>query len=131
MQLIDAKGPEATFRAHLAARELRIQFCCACSRGVHYPRVVCPFCASTELEFREVSGQGTVYSTTVEHRHAATTGVFNLSLIDLDEGVRVLAEVTSNDPTSIRIGQRVCALIGMRQDILVLLFEPLAVGSGP
>jgi uncharacterized protein len=124
------RGAEATFRAHLAAGELRIQFCLACGKGVHYPRIVCPHCASTDLEFREVQGLGTVYSCTVEHRHAATQGLFTLALVDLDEGVRILTEITSSDPESIRIGQRVRAVIGTRNDIRVILFESCTASAG-
>lgn len=118
-------GPEAVFRAHLRAGRLRIQFCCSCDKGVHYPRVLCPYCGATNLEFREIRREGTVYSTTVEHRFASDPGLFNLALIDMDAGVRILSQVEGCAPESVHIGQRVKAVIGQREDLPIILFEPL------
>ena len=124
-----APGPEAQFRALLQEGRLCLQHCAGCARWVHYPRVVCPYCACTRLEFREVPPEGTVYSTTVEHRHAATDGRFNLALVDLDAGVRIFASVVGCEPEAVHIGQRVRATIGIRQQVPVILFEPLGAGA--
>lgn len=53
-----------------AARERRlaIQFCPGCSTYQHPPGFVCRSCQSRELEFRDVSGRGTLYSFTVSEQ---------------------------------------------------------------
>jgi uncharacterized OB-fold protein len=49
---------------------LVIQHCTAadCERYVFYPRVACPHCHRDTLEWRDVSGRGTVVSHTTVHR---------------------------------------------------------------
>jgi uncharacterized OB-fold protein len=58
-----------------------------------------------------VSGQGTVYSYVTMHR-AYTPAYegeipYNVSLVDLDEGVRVWTNVIGCDPSQVRCGMRV------------------------
>src|SRR5580698_7163231 len=50
-----------------AAGELRVQACAACGQFRFPPRVMCPYCQSTEREWRPVSGQGTIWSFVVAH----------------------------------------------------------------
>ncbi len=52
-----------------AANERRLvaQFCVACSEWQHPPERACAECGATPLEFRELSGAGTIYSVHVEH----------------------------------------------------------------
>src|SRR4029077_16581181 len=47
-----------------AARQGRflIPVCTACDRAHWYPRIICPFCASDKVEWREASGRGTTRS---------------------------------------------------------------------
>ena len=42
--------------------QLWLQYCKECSRFIFYPRVICPHCFSTGLEWKPVSGQGVVYT---------------------------------------------------------------------
>lgn len=44
---------------------LQIQRCNNCGHYIHYPRPVCRFCRSTDLDWAPVSGHGTIYSYTV------------------------------------------------------------------
>jgi uncharacterized protein len=71
-----------------APSPLHFQRCGACGALLGYPRVLCPACGSRELEFVESAGAGTVYSATVVHTREEQYGV---CLVDLDEGVRVMA----------------------------------------
>ena len=52
-----------------AAREgrLLIAACGACGRKHHYPRPMCPFCWSDQVEPIEASGHGRLYSYSVIH----------------------------------------------------------------
>jgi len=93
----------------LAAGQFRIQRCGGCGQHVFYPRVVCPHCGSGDLAWIEPSGLGTVYSTTVVRRSADKGGSYNVALIDLDEGVRLMSRVDGLAPEAVRIGMRVRA----------------------
>ncbi|MDP6619969.1 MAG: zinc ribbon domain-containing protein, partial [Nitrospinota bacterium] len=47
--------------------ELRLQLCGACGRFRYAPKRLCPTCLSEAFEWRAVSGQGEVYTFTIEH----------------------------------------------------------------
>lgn len=56
-------------------------------------------------DWRLAEGTGTVYSTTVVHR--AGEEPYDVSLIELDEGVRLMSRVEGLAPGEVRIGMRV------------------------
>ncbi|CCG04301.1 Zn-ribbon domain-containing OB-fold protein [Blastococcus saxobsidens] len=99
--------PYAVYVEGLKSRELRYQHCDACSRSIFPPRVLCPSCASTELSWRVSSGRGVVYSaTTIERRD----GSYNVALVDVDEGFRMMSRVDGYPEAEIPIGLAVtCA----------------------
>lgn len=87
------------------------QHCTQCSEDVFYPRALCPRCWSEDLEPRTASGLGTVHSFTVQRRPG--TPAFRdqvpyvVALVDLDEGVRVLADVTDCPVDEVHVGMAV------------------------
>ncbi len=104
-------GPEAEFRAFLNDGKFMIQR--SASTGVHvfYPRPFVPGTGEADLEWVAAKGTGTVYSTTVNRRSPEKGGTFNLALIDLDEGVRMLSRVVGIAPEDVQIGMTVRAKI--------------------
>ena len=64
---VSAEAPAVTYRRHLENGKLGYQRCTDCSEAVFYPRVLCPFCGSGALDWRESVGRGTVYATTAVH----------------------------------------------------------------
>ncbi len=98
-------SPNATYIAHLAKGELAYQWSPVADRPVFYPRLVCPYSGSTKLEWRISKGLGTVYSTTTVHPVEGKP--FNVSLIDLDEGFRMMSRVEDIDSDRVKIGMRV------------------------
>jgi len=99
------QSPLAIYEAHLARGELAYQYSPAAGRAVFYPRVICPFTGSAELEWRVSAGLGTVYATTVTH--PVKGNPYNVALIDLDEGFRLMSRVEDIPPEAVRIGMRV------------------------
>lgn len=91
----------------LKAGKFLLQRCNGCQRHIFYPRVVCPHCVSTDLGWLEPAGLGTVYSTTVVNRPADKGGPYNVALIDLAEGVRLMSRVEGIAPDRVQIGMRV------------------------
>jgi uncharacterized OB-fold protein len=96
-------APQVVYDGGIAAHELRFQRCRSCEELVFYPRVLCPGCGGTDLAWERSEGRGVVYSTTtVRHRD----GDYDVSLIDLDEGFRMMSRVLG-EPDEVRIGERV------------------------
>lgn len=100
-----AVSPLARYVAHLQAGELAYQFSPVAQRAVFYPRVLCPYSGRDVLQWRISRGRGTVYSTTVVHPRQGDP--YNVALIDLDEGFRMMSRVVTPDPMAVSIGQRV------------------------
>ena len=84
-----------------------IQKCSSCENFQFFPRSFCITCSSDSLDWIAASGNGVVYSTTTVRRKAEIGGDFNVSLIDLDEGVRVMGNVVDVDPSEVFIGLKV------------------------
>jgi uncharacterized protein len=83
---------------------LHFQRCSSCGSAIHPPRPLCPVCGSTALAFAESAGAGTVYSTTTVH---AREGSHDVSLVDLDEGYRVMTAVDGGGVIGARVQGRV------------------------
>jgi uncharacterized OB-fold protein len=104
-------GPEKRYLDVLAQGRFEIQKCGACAQHVFYPRVLCPHCGSDRLGWVAPSGRGTVYSTTVVRRKPADGGDYNVCLVDLAEGVRMMSRVAGVAPQEVKIGMAVKARI--------------------
>jgi hypothetical protein len=72
---------------------------------VFYPRLICPYSGSEILEWRISKGLGTVHATTVVHPQQGVP--YNVALIDVDEGFRLMSRVEDIDPSAVTIGMRV------------------------
>ena len=104
-------GPEKQYFDKLAAGHFEIQRCAGCGKHVFYPRVLCPHCGGERLDWVAPSGRGTVYSTTIVRRRPADGGDYNVCLVDLAEGPRMMSRVASVAPDQVRIGMVVQARI--------------------
>ena len=98
-------SPLATYIDHLQKGELAYQFSPEADAAVFYPRMICPFTGSDRLEWRVSKGMGTVHATTVVHPQQGTP--YNVALIDIDEGFRMMSRVEDITPLDVRIGMRV------------------------
>jgi uncharacterized OB-fold protein len=101
----DATSPYATYVSHLEKGELAYQFSPAANRAVFFPRVICPFTGSDTLEWRVSKGRGTVHATTVVF--PAEGAPFNVALVDVEEGFRLMSRVEDIAPDAVTIGMRV------------------------
>ncbi|WP_279509928.1 OB-fold domain-containing protein [Actinomadura sp. 7K507] len=74
---------------------------------------MCPSCWSTALVNRTSSGRGVIHTFTVQHRPGAAGFAdevpYTLVLVDLDEGVRVLADLRDYEEGALAVGMRVKA----------------------
>ncbi|MDP6345873.1 MAG: Zn-ribbon domain-containing OB-fold protein [Alphaproteobacteria bacterium] len=90
--------------------ELMLQYCLDTGQFQHYPRPVSMYTGSRNLEWRQVSGKGTIYACTVVRVPGpGLEGRVPLSVVtvELEEGVRILGNVLDHDPETVAIGQKV------------------------
>jgi uncharacterized protein len=116
-------GVLARHEAELNQGRFFIQRCLGCKASIYFPREVCPHCASDQLEFFAPSGNGTVYAVTTVRRKADAGGDYNVSLVDLDEGVRLMSRVDNLLPNDVKIGQRVKARVQVTDGKGVVVFD--------
>ena len=112
----NSPGPDAVFAAKLAEGVFEIQKCNDCGTHVFHPRVICPACGSAALEWVAPSGQGTIYARTVVRRKPERGGDYNVVLVDLAEGVRMMSRVDGIANDEIAAGLKVSATIGEGPD---------------
>ncbi len=122
-------APGAKFESFLKAGELRLQCCKECGKQIYFPRTLCPYCGSNALEWRLASGRGTVYSTTIVRQKPERGGDYNVAIVELAEGARLLSRVQDIAPAEVRIDMAVTAVIGELNGTLLVLFRP-ATGVG-
>lgn len=88
---------------------LLVSRCGACGHAWYLRRDACPVCGSIDVQRLAAAGAGVVSASTTVHRVVAQvddgSGPIGIALVDLDEGVRVMARCTPG----IRIGARVQA----------------------
>jgi uncharacterized OB-fold protein len=122
-------GIQAQHTAALDQGRFLIQRCHSCHGAVYFPREVCPHCGSDHLSLEEPKGTGTVYSVTTVRRKADAGGDYNVSLIDLDEGVRLMSRVEQLAPDQVHIGLRVRARVRVTHGKGLVVFDPLKEGQ--
>jgi uncharacterized OB-fold protein len=115
--------PEQQFEAFLAAGRFMLLRSRETGRGFWFPRVGGPGTGCTDLEWVEASGEGTVYSTTVI-RQKPPAADYNLALVDLAEGPRMMSRVDGVPPAQVRIGMRVRAKAVRDGERSILVFQP-------
>ncbi|THT96297.1 hypothetical protein E9531_16485 [Lampropedia puyangensis] len=98
-------SPLETYRSYLRQHHLAYQYSPAADKAVFYPRLVCPFTGSSELQWRISKGSGTVHATTTVYPREGAA--YNVALIELDEGFRMMSRVEGLDAEAVQIGQRV------------------------
>ena len=120
---MSALSPETEYQNFLAEGSFRIQRSRTSGRHIFYPRVIEPGTGSTDLEWVEASGRGTVYTTTVIRQKPPTPN-YNLALIELAEGPRMMSRVVGVAPEQVKIGMPVRAKIVQEDGQPLVVFEP-------
>lgn len=86
------------------SKRLLIKRCKSCAQAHYYPRALCPLCSSSDCEWEESSGYGSVYAFSVMRR---TNPPLVLAYVTLDEGISMLTNIVDVDPDRVEINQRV------------------------
>jgi uncharacterized OB-fold protein len=121
-------SPDREYQRFLDAGRFMIQRACQSGQAFFYPRVSEPLTGSTDIEWFEPSGRGTVYSTTVV-RVKPPGEAYNVALIDLEEGPRLMSRVVGIAAADVAIGMRVQARIETGGNKALLVFESVAAAQ--
>ena len=99
------------FWAATAEHRLTYQVCRACSGVVFYPRAHCTHCTSTDLEWRDSAGSGTIYTYSIVRDNRvpgfAELVPYVVAYVDVDEGFRMLTRIVGVDVDAVHVGDRV------------------------
>lgn len=104
---------EDYFWSCAAEGRLEFQQCAQCG-FIRWPVAgVCPECLGRDTFWSPVEGLGTLWSTVTYHRSYSSDGVpavpYNVGLVELDCGVRLLTRLVGEDWASLVPGDRVVA----------------------
>ncbi len=120
----------APFWEGCKAGELRLQRCADCGRYQFPPQSFCRSCAGGRLAWSATSGCGKVLSYTIVYWSPnpayAADAPYSLALIQLNEGPRMLTNVTGCPPRQLQIGMEVKVVFEQCGPAIMLpKFQPL------
>ena len=104
-----------------AQGRLLLKHCRACKRNHYYPRPICPHCASSDSDWLEAKGEGTVYSWSVERR---ANPPYSIAYVTLPEGVTLLTAIVDCDLDKLSVGQKVTLAFEQRDGQPTPVFRP-------
>jgi len=116
----------AFFWEGLNQRKLFVRKCGQCGRLHHPPGPMCPECNSLEWAPLQCCGRGTVHSFVVVHQPQIPGLQYPLpvALIDLEEGVRMVANLRDVAPEKVRIGMSVeVDFVEVEKDFVLPIFR--------
>jgi uncharacterized protein len=94
-------------------KKLVIQYCKTAKKFQHFPRPVSIYTGRRrDIEWREVSGKGTVFSYTIAHRGTPPfqgAEPYAIASVTLDEGVNLIAGLAHCKAEDLKVGMRVKA----------------------
>ncbi|MFQ5986956.1 MAG: OB-fold domain-containing protein [Thermoplasmata archaeon] len=144
-----SQGAYVSLPTYLESAEARYRLvasrCTACNRVDFPPRLVCLDCGGHDLAQEVLSGKGEVYARTIIAPGSSPTefqeqqdliGSYAVGLVQLQEGPRVISQLTDGDPTEVAIGMPVEAVLRRiyRQEGVVRYgykFRPMPAPSSP
>ena len=120
----DAKGPDQIFQGALTKGEILLPKCEDCGAYHFFPRVLCPHCHGAAISWKQATGKGRVHTTTVVRRKPEWGGDYNVCVVELDEGVRMMSRVEGIAPGEVAIDMPVTAFVGEAEGVPAVLFKP-------
>lgn len=103
--------------------------CKSCERETFPPKLVCPHCWATDVEWVELGAQGTLYSWTRIHAAPAvfaSEAPYACGIVDLDEGIRLACRLVEAEQSPLAVGQRMEMVVLQYQDGPIFAARPCA-----
>ena len=110
---------------------LMLQHCAACDKWSFPVRERCPHCFAAKLQWRQASGRGSLYTFAIMHQVMnpgfASSVPYNVSQIDLEEGVRMVSNIVGVANDALRIGMALEAFFDdVGENVRIPKFRPVA-----
>jgi len=125
----DLRGIACAYWRGAARGELQLPRCRSCASLTWPPKSRCPVCGSSEIEWMRSSGRGVVHTFTVVRQ--APDPYFNsklpyvVAMVQLDEGPRLMSNVTDCDVETVHIGMPVAvAFVDAGDGLALPVFRP-------
>lgn len=118
------------FWQHLAEGTLHLSTCEDCGRAHHPPSPICPSCRSFNIGWKPASGRATLNSFAVA-RHAvhpmlADQVPYTITLVDLEEGVRLVSGIPQGVDVELAIGMPLkCEVVKVDEKLSLAYFLPM------
>ena len=117
--------PDREYQNFLREGRFMIQRCRDSGRHIFYPRIAEPVTGSTNLEWVEASGRAEVYAVTVVRQRPPAAN-YNVAMVDLAEGPRMMSRVDGIPPEEVKIGMAVQARVITEGGQPMVVFLPSA-----
>lgn len=110
--------------------EFLVQKCIDCQKYIFYPKMFCPHCLSSNLEWFKSSGKGKIYSYMVVYSYQPTEFEENLpyivAIIELEEGVRLMSNVIGCSPETVKCDMKVGVVFDdVTEEVTLPKFKPI------
>ena len=111
--------------------ELLIQECEDCDAKIFYPKLFCPNCFSSNLQWVKASGKGKVYTFTVVYSYQPTEFTddvpYVIAVVKLAEGVQMMSNIIDCKPEDVRCDMDVEVIFENIEDGITLpKFRPVS-----
>ena len=111
--------------------ELRIQRCADCGEYQFYPRIICSYCTSDQIEWVVSQGQGELISYTVVRRAVsdayAAEVPYVIGIIQLAEGPTMMSSLVDCDCENVTVGMKVQVVFeNWTEEISMPMFRPIS-----
>lgn len=125
----EGPGPDAVFENYLRDGKLMLQRCRETGKFFFFPATLSPFSGTPDWEWAELSGKGTVHTTTTVRRKPDRGGDYNVCIVELEEGPRMMSRVENIEPDGVVIGLKVKARIIEEDGNPLVVFDPAEKGG--
>ncbi len=113
--------------------KLLIQICKECDSLIFYPRKFCPECWSSNLDWIEASGKGTILTFSTAYDMVEPKFMdelpYTIAYVDLDEGVRMMTRIVECKPEDIAFNMAVEVVFHEREGFFLPYFRPAVQGG--
>ena len=110
--------------------ELLVQKCQDCQKIIFYPKLFCPQCLSSNLEWIKASGRGKIYSYMGVYSYQPTEFDDDLPyvvvIVELEEGVRMMSNIIGCSPEKVQCDMPVEVVFDdLTEEFTLPKFKPL------
>jgi len=109
---------------------LLVRKCAGCQRLQHPPSPMCPACGSLEWDVQQLSGRGSLHSWILSRHPTAPDDMTRIvALVELDEGVRLVSNLSEVDAAEVENGMLLEVVFAEIDGVVLPQFRPVGGGA--